>query len=212
MQPETEQQNDTERMSDLEILERVLGGDRDLFEIFVRRYSQRVYRVTRSILRNASDAEDIVQDTFVSAYQHLAQFAGRAQFSTWLTRIAIHKALRCASSRSREVPIGDTFDAWMQRSGGDYTRGPEHLALSSECAHILAQAVARLPESYRKVVLLRDFEELETLTTAHRLGISPTNVKARLHRAHRLLKQRLSGRHSQIRTSEFATWYHRKPV
>ncbi len=183
MRPETEQQKDSERMSDLEVLQRVLGGDRDLFEVFVRRYSRRVYRVTSSILRNPSDAEDIVQDTFVSAYQHLGQFAGRAQFSTWLTRIAIHKALRCASSRSREVSIGDTFDTWMQRNGGEFIREPEHLALSSERAHILAQAVARLPESYRKVVLLRDFEELKTLTTAHRLGISPTNVKARSPRA-----------------------------
>jgi len=207
-----EQQKDTGRMSDHEVRERVLGGERDLFEIFVRRYSPRLYRVTRSILQSPAEAEDIVQDTFLSAYQHLGQFAGRAQFATWLTRIAIHKALRCASSRSREVPIEDSFDAWMQVNGGEFTRGPEHLASSSERAHILAEAIALLPESYRNVVLLRDFEELKTLTTAHRLGITSTNVKARLHRAHRLLRKRLSGRYSRTRTSEFATWFSRNPV
>ena len=136
-----EQQKVTGRMSDHEVRERVLGGERDLFEIFVRRYSPRLYRVTRSILQSPAEVEDIVQDTFLSAYQHLGQFAGRAQFATWLTRIAIHKALRCASSRSREVPIEDSFDAWMQVNGGEFTHGPEHLASSSERAHILAGAV-----------------------------------------------------------------------
>ena len=82
-----------EAWSDEEVVRRVLEGETALYEILMRRYNQRLYRVARAILRDDAEAEDVMQDAYVRAYQHLDQFAGRAPFSTWLTRIAVHEAL-----------------------------------------------------------------------------------------------------------------------
>src|SRR5215470_13433990 len=87
--------------TDEEIVERVKAGDTALYEIIMRRYNQRLYRVTVAILRDGAEAEDVVQDAYVRAYQHLDQFAGQAAFSTWLTRIAVHEALRRLHLRGR---------------------------------------------------------------------------------------------------------------
>src|SRR5437588_7420648 len=89
------------QISDEEVVTRVLAGNIADFEIIMRRYNQRLYRITRAILRDDSQAEDVVQDAYVRAYEHLGQFAGRAKFSTWLTRIAIHEALARARSSRR---------------------------------------------------------------------------------------------------------------
>src|SRR5207247_3109065 len=80
-------------LTDNEVVDRVKAGDTALYEILMRRYNQRLYRVARAILRDDSEAEDVMQDAYVRAYEHLAHFAGRAKFSTWLTRIAVHEAL-----------------------------------------------------------------------------------------------------------------------
>src|SRR5215467_14148678 len=83
----------TSALSDEEVVERILAGDTALYEVVMRRYNTRLYRVARAILKNDGEAEDVMQDTYVRAFQHLDQFAGRAKFSTWLTRIAVHEAL-----------------------------------------------------------------------------------------------------------------------
>ena len=89
----TETVTSQDPLSDEEVVARVLAGETSMFEIVMRRYNQRLYRVARAILRNDSEAEDVMQDAYVRAYEHLDQFAGRAKFSTWLTRIAVHEAL-----------------------------------------------------------------------------------------------------------------------
>src|SRR5512135_2599945 len=88
-------------MPDEEVVRRGLDGETALFELIMRRYNQRLYRVARAILRDDAEAEDVMQDAYVRAYGHLSQFAGRARFSTWLTRIAVHEALARAQRRSR---------------------------------------------------------------------------------------------------------------
>src|SRR5437660_12616739 len=88
-------------LRDEEVVTRILNGETALFDILMRRYNQRLYRVARSILRDDGEAEDVMQDAYVRAYQHLGQFAGRAKFSTWLTRIAVHEALARANRRRR---------------------------------------------------------------------------------------------------------------
>src|SRR5712691_1266461 len=84
---------ETTALSDEEVVERVLAGDTALYEVVMRRYNTRLHRAARSILRNDGEAEDVMQDAYVRAFQHLGQFEGRAKFSTWLTRIAVHEAL-----------------------------------------------------------------------------------------------------------------------
>src|SRR5437763_16527878 len=93
--------NSTEPLSDEEIVRRVLDGETALFELIMRRYNQRLYRMARAILRDDAEAEDVMQDAYVRAYEHLSQFAGRSQFATWLTRIAIHEALARVQRRKR---------------------------------------------------------------------------------------------------------------
>src|ERR1043165_4066496 len=93
--------NNTETLPDEEVVRRVLQGETALFELIMRRYNQRLYRVARAILRDDAEAEDVMQDAYVRAYEHLAQFAGRSQFSTWLTRITIHEALARSKRRKR---------------------------------------------------------------------------------------------------------------
>src|SRR5712692_11762211 len=97
----------TEGWSDEAVVERVRAGETALFEIIMRRYNQRLYRVARAILRNDAEAEDVMQDAYVRAYQHLDQFARRAPFSAWLTRIAVHEALARLRLRNRTQQIDD---------------------------------------------------------------------------------------------------------
>jgi RNA polymerase sigma-70 factor (ECF subfamily) len=94
-------------LSDEEVVKRVLAGETALYEVIMRRYNQRLFRVARSIVRDPDEAEDVMQESYVNAYVHLGQFAGEAKFSTWLTRIAVHEALGRMNRKKRMVPVGD---------------------------------------------------------------------------------------------------------
>ncbi len=173
--------------SDEDIVARILNGEVHLFEVIVRRHSQRLFRTAISVLRNDSDAEDVVQDTLVSAYQHLAQFAGRARFSTWLSRIALYKALARTAARSREVRLetdNDDAPVWLMHHGPT----PEQIVCEAETAALLSSTIESLPDNYRRVIELRHVEEKDTETTARELNITATNAKVRLHRAHAMLR------------------------
>src|SRR3954470_16185534 len=108
-----------EGWTDAEIVHRILAGEPALFEILMRRHNQRVYRAIRSILRDDSETEDVMQEAYVRAYEHLGQFEGRAQFSTWLTRIAVHEALRRAAARGKFDPLD-----WDDAEGEEATMTP----------------------------------------------------------------------------------------
>src|SRR5215475_2155078 len=109
------QQAEQEAWSDEQVVSRVLAGETALYELLMRRHNQRLYRVARSILREDAEAEDVMQDAYVRAYQHLADFEGRAKFSTWLTRIAVYEALARSRRRSRLQPLGNPEES---RGGG----------------------------------------------------------------------------------------------
>ncbi|HEX4427179.1 MAG TPA: RNA polymerase sigma factor [Terriglobales bacterium] len=172
-----------EGWSDQEIVDRVKGGETALYEIIMRRYNQRLYRVARAILRDDAEAEDVMQDAYVRAYQHLDQFEGRALFSTWLTRIAVHEALARVRSRNRTGQLEQTEDDGEFRMDVlEISPDPEQNASRAELGHLLEEAVLGLPEQYRAVVMLRDIEELSTSETAAALDLTEPNVKVRLHR------------------------------
>lgn len=170
-----------EGWTDLEIVERVKAGDTALYEIVMRRYNQRLYRVARAILRDDGEAEDVA---FVRAYQHLDQFAGSAPFSTWLTRIAVNEALHRLRSRNRSPQMEDEDNGEGSMSMPGTLPDPEQGASMAELGHFLEEAVLDLPEQYRVVVMLRDIEGLSTAETAAALDLSEENVKVRLHRGH----------------------------
>lgn len=173
-----------EGWTDLEIVERVKAGDTALYEIVMRRYNQRLYRVVRAILRDDGEAEDVIQDAYVRAYQHLDQFAGSAPFSTWLTRIAVNEALHRLRSRNRSPQIEDEANGEGPMNIPETSLDPEQGASVAELGHLLEEAVLDLPEQYRVVVMLRDIEGLSTAETAAALDLSEENVKVRLHRGH----------------------------
>jgi RNA polymerase sigma-70 factor, ECF subfamily len=180
---ETLERAGAERWTDLEIVDRVRAGDTALYEIIMRRYNQRLYRVARAILRDDDESEDVMQDAYVRAYQHLDQFAGRAPFSTWLTRIAVHEALARLRTRNRNMQLGDTDeDGDPLMNLAERSPSPEDNASIGEASRLLEEAVLGLPDQYRIVVTLRDIEDLSTTETAAALDLSEENVKIRLHR------------------------------
>ena len=189
-------QPNLQQLSDEEVVRRVLEGETALFEVIMRRYNQRLYRVSRVVLRDDSEAEDVMQDAYVRAYQHLDQFEGRAAFSTWLTRIALHEAL---ARKRRRKPIQE-LDA-MQEMKGDSMPilksskpDPEAETAQSQVRQLLEGAIQALPEPYRVIVVLREVEEMDVAETAETLGVSESVVKTRLHRAHAMLRRELHSR------------------
>ena len=176
-------------LSDVEVVRRVRDGETALFEILMRRYNQRLYRVVRAILKDDGEAEDVMQQAYVNAYVHLDQFAERASFSTWLTKIAVYEAL--ARSRRRGAAELHTVLESGEDTMTDSAPDPEHQAFATELRSLLELAVDSLPDHYRVVFTLRQIEGLSTAETAECLGISEDNVKTRLHRARALLRDDL---------------------
>jgi RNA polymerase sigma-70 factor, ECF subfamily len=193
-----------EGMTDELVVERVKAGDTALYEIIMRRYNQRLYRVASAILRDGGEAEDVMQDTYVRAYQFLHQFAGDSAFSTWLTRIAVNESLRRLRLRKRVSQL-DEFDPEDESPMDvvEMSPDPEQSASSTETARILEQAILDLPYQFRTVVMLRDVEQMSTAETAAALELSQENVKVRLHRGHALMRNWMFARLGENSKSAF---------
>jgi RNA polymerase sigma-70 factor (ECF subfamily) len=173
--------------SDEEVVRRVLEGELALFEIIMRRYNRRLYRLTRSIVKDELEAEDIIQDAYVRAYEHLHQFEGRAKFSTWLTKIAIYEAYARVRRNESQKSAGMSALDEVSSDGRD----PEEQTYDGELKMVLEKAFDTLPDEYRSVFMLREIEGLSTAETAECLDITEENVKVRLHRARTRLQREL---------------------
>ena len=181
--------------SDEEIAQRVLDGDKSLFEVLMRRHNERIYRAARAIVRNDREAEDVMQQAYVNAYVHLRQFDGRASFATWLTRIAINEALARVRRSHRYEPLEPAFEPAPEgRMNPTSIPDPERQAMTRELAGILEVAIDGLPDRVREVFVLREVQGLDTAETAQSLGISADAVKTRLSRAKAALRRELSDR------------------
>jgi RNA polymerase sigma-70 factor, ECF subfamily len=180
-------------LSDEELVDRIRRGETALYEVVMRRYNQRLYRVARAILRDDAEAEDVMQQAYVAAYAHLDQFAGRARFSTWLTRIAVHEALLRARRRRRQPLAFASDDDGEDAVGKVEARdpSPEEQAHAANLRALLESAIDALPRRYRSVFVLREIEGLSTAETALGLGIREDAVKTRLSRARALLREEL---------------------
>jgi RNA polymerase sigma-70 factor (ECF subfamily) len=172
-------------MTDSEVVRRVLEGDPALFETLMRRHNQRIYRTVRAVLRGDDEVEDVIQQAYLNAYAHLDQFAGEAQFSTWLTRIAVNEAL--AHRRKRALP----FAKGEEDVPDTRTPDPERQAAASELRQVMEEEVESLPDTFRVAFMMREVEGLSTSETAACLGISEDLVKTRLYRARTQLRDNL---------------------
>jgi RNA polymerase sigma-70 factor (ECF subfamily) len=182
---------------DVALVARVREGDMQAYEQLVRQYDRQVFRIAQHITQNREDAEDIVQDSFLKAYEKIDQFQGNSKFSTWLIRIAVNESLMRLRKRktARTVSMDEdvqTEEGFIPRDFADWSPNPEQQFGQSELAEILRKTIQGLPEGFRSVFVLRDVEHLSTEETAEMLSLSVPAVKSRLLRARLQLRERLS--------------------
>jgi RNA polymerase sigma-70 factor (ECF subfamily) len=173
------------------------NGSYPAFEELVNRYEKKIYRLGLNITGNPDDAEDVLQETFLKAFQHLPDFREDSRFYTWLVRIGVNEGLMKLRRRraDRTVPIDDHVDeegAVMPREFTDWKPNPEQLLAQTEIQTILDNAASSLPPTFRTVFYLRDVEGLSTAETAELLELTESAVKARLFRARLQLREDLS--------------------
>jgi RNA polymerase sigma factor (sigma-70 family) len=178
-------------LADEEIICRVLAGEARLYEQIMRRYNAMLYRVGMSIVNNDVEVEDIMQITYIKAYEHLRKFESRSSFGTWLTRILINESLHHQKKSKRNMSIELNNETGQDAKGANGAGSPVSALLNKELSKILEQALVQLPEKYRIVFVLREMEDMSVAETVDTLNISEANVKTRLNRAKTMLRDTL---------------------
>ena len=188
-------------LTDAELVQRARAGELDAFEALTTRYERRVYSLALRMLHHEQDAEDVTQQTFLSALENLNGFRGDAAFATWLLRIATYAALKIIRKRKgldtvsleEATEAADGYDAIPHPEYiADWRQSPEQLVHKNEVRRLLDEALAKLDEKHRLVFLLRDVEGLSVKETAGALGLSEANTKVRLLRARLQLREELT--------------------
>ena len=182
---------------ELKLVRAAKAGDIGAFEQLVHRYDRNVFRIAQHITQNREDAEDVVQDAFLKAYENLKNFQEQSKFYTWLVRIAVNEALMRLRRRRPERMVSldeevKTDEDSMPREVADWSPNPEQLYTQAELRDILTKTIQGLPSSFRTVFVLRDVEGLSTEETAEALDLSIPAVKSRLLRARLQLRERLN--------------------
>lgn len=177
-------------ISDLDAVNRIIGGNREMFEVIVRRYNTQLYRTGMAYLRNHAQTEDAMQNAYLKAFLHLDRFRGGSAFATWLTRIMINECLMILRTRKRF-----TMENIDERGAGEkhesFVVPPSDSLHHQDIKTVLESAIQTLPRRHRAVYLLREVQQLSTAETAQCLGLSRANVKVALHRAREALKAEL---------------------
>jgi len=190
-----------DREIDLEMVSKAKAGDLEAFEALVSRYERQVYTLALRIVRQEQDAEDVTQQTFISALENLAGFRGDSSFATWLMRIATYGALKILRKKrgldtvslEQETEPQEGYDGIAHPQFiADWRQTPDQLAQQTEISNLIEDALNRLDEKHRLVFLLRDVEGLSIQETAESLKLSESNVKVRLLRARLQLRESLT--------------------
>jgi RNA polymerase sigma-70 factor, ECF subfamily len=191
------------------LVEQAKAGDQQAFSALVSRYQRKIYRLAKNITRNDEDAEDVLQEAFLKAYEHLDKFEGHSKFYTWIVRIAVNEALMKLRKRrgDREVSLDEPLglgEEEVKREIAVWEDNPEQRYSREEMQDILNEAVDGLKEDFRTVFVLRDIEELSTEETAEVLKISIPAVKSRLLRARLALREKLTRKFKRKGEDAFA--------
>ena len=197
---------DATLLNDETLLARAQAGDISAFEELVGRHEDKVYGLALRMMRSEADAAEITQDTFLSAYQHLAEFRGEAAFGSWVHRIAANNALmRLRRQRTLEVVNEDLAAPEFTERGSlaeapetDWSRRADDRILDEELGRAIRQATDGLPEGYREVFLLKDVEGMSYEEISEMLGISVPAVKSRLHRARLALREAIDSFYKEV--------------
>jgi RNA polymerase sigma-70 factor (ECF subfamily) len=185
-------------VDDLTVVRSVQHGDAEAFAVLMRRYNRRLYRTARAILRDDAAAEDALQEGYVAAWRHIAEFRGDAQIGTWLTRIVVNQALQALRRTRREQVVVLFEEPPDERSRDEEIaeslspRAPETTMLRAEMRRLIESKIDDLPEAYRTVFMLREVEDMTVEETATALGIPAATVRSRLFRAKARLRESLA--------------------
>jgi RNA polymerase sigma-70 factor (ECF subfamily) len=185
-------------IDDATLARRVIARERGAFELLMRRYNRRLYRVARSMLRNDAEAEDALQDAYLSAYQSLGNFRGEASLATWLSRVVVNQCLarmRRQARRDNIVPmvsLGGPDEQEHAAMPSEESHTPERALLRAELRAVLERKLDELPEAFRTVFVLRCVEELSVEETARCLSIPEATVRTRHFRARSMLRESLA--------------------
>ena len=177
-------------LSDVEAVRGVIAGNRDMFEVIVRRYNTQLYRIGMAYLRDHAQSEDAMQNAYLKAFLNLRRFHGNSAFATWLTRIMINECLMMLRSKKRFIM--ETIDDKKSHAEiEDFATPAAEVVSRHDIKAILEQTIQLLPRVHRAVYLMRDVQQLSTAETAKCLGMSTANVKVTLHRAREGMKAEL---------------------
>lgn len=177
-------------MSDKEIVERILSGEKELFERLIRKYNLRLYRVARSIVKTEDDVEDLMQSAYIKAYENMGKFQWRSSFSTWLIKILANECFAYLKKKKRFIvkPLDDDIKSLKSMS----RNLPTSVVLNNELRIALENALLSIHEKYRTVFMMREIEEMSIAETAQALELTESNVKIRLSRAKMMLQKKLN--------------------
>lgn len=185
-------------LSDAEIVQRIAAGERDAFEVLMRRFNRPLYRTARSIVKDDAEAEDVLQNAYMAAYWGIGKFRGESSLSTWLTRIVVNEAIalsRKANRRAEIIQLGAEPELEHGAAGTPMPdpifEPPEHATLRAETRRLIEKKIDALPDAFRTVFVLRALEEMSVEEVAACLGIPEATVRTRFFRARSLLREAL---------------------
>ena len=195
------------KLSDAQVVSRVLAGEKELYEILLRRNNQTLYRVIRSYLKELEEVEDCMQDTYLKAYEKLHQFKHHSKFSTWLIRIGINEALARLKAKGRYITLhrsnNESLQSHILELPDATQNNPEKKIIRQEAKQMLENAIDKLDTKYKNIYILREIEGMSIAEVSDCLQLSASNVKVRLHRAKAKIKENLYDSTSKEELFEF---------
>jgi len=199
--------NSFEKYTDAEVIQRILEGDKKLYEIIVRRYNPYLYKIGRSYNYGHEDTMDLMQDSYIDAYKNLSKFEGRSNFKTWLIRIMMNHCYRKRQKFMYKNEIMKDINEQADPLFADDKNNTSMVVQKRELGRVIETALAEIPEDYRMVFTLREVNGLNVAETAELLQITEANVKVRLNRAKTMLKKEIERSYSAEEVFEFNLVY-----
>lgn len=179
------------KVHDFDVIKKVLSGEKGLYEILMRRNNQKLYRVIKSYINDEHLIKDVMQNTYIKAYEKLFQFNQKAEFSTWLIRIGINEALQELKSKQRKIIKHPNTELNKNLIEDSKNMNPEKAIIQKEATWVLEKAISELPEKHRIIYMLSEVENMKMKAISDCLEISLSNVKVRIHRSKQILKENL---------------------
>ena len=183
------------KIEESEIIKRILSGEKELYEILVRRNNQKLYRVIRSYIKDEADIEDIMQESYINAFTKLYQFKLESTFSTWLIRIGINESLARLKQKGKLYSLNVQLDDLKRKKvfeiPDNKQLNPQDKMIRNEAKQLLENAIDYLDTKYKTIYMMKEVEEMSLKEIAIALDLSEANVKVRLHRSKKMLREKL---------------------